>query len=452
MEQMDRAAKSDGNIRPHETRVVTKRGDVIDIHIWGRLFGGHLVVLINDVTHEKKQQRQLADARDEAEAANLAKSEFLSRMSHELRTPLNGIIGFSKLLELANLPERQANNVRCIHEAGNHLLELINEVLDISRIEAGHLGISSEGVDVDALIVEVIGLVEPLAREREIAVAHEKASDPDLRALADRQRLRQILLNLASNAIKYNRDRGSVTLAVDITGQNRVRVEVRDTGPGIPKEKQARLFTPFDRLDAERERFDVEGTGLGLALSKKLAEVMAGAISVESRPGEGSIFAIELGRAEGTVFLRRPASGAARETKAEDANGDPRRLTMLYIEDNPDNLELIRQVVEQRPGVRLLAAARGDEGVDLARQRRPDLIFLDFHLPGLNGDEVLRKLKADERTRNIPVYMLSADAMSGQIKRLKELGATDYLTKPLDIERFLILLDEAAARKERDKS
>jgi len=261
------------------------------------------------------EHERLAAARDEAEAANRAKSEFLSRMSHELRTPLNAVLGFSKLLEMIDLPERGRGNVKRILVAGQHLLELIDEALDISRIEAGRLSLASEEVDVDALIREVVDLVEPLGRQRGIAVVHERASDPDLRASADRQRLRQILLNLASNAIKYNRDGGAATLAAGVTEADRVRVEVRDTGPGIPEEKRARLFTPFDRLDAERERSEVEGTGLGLALSKKLAEAMGGAISMESGSGEGAVFAVELDRAAGAG-----RGGSRRPARSDDAS------------------------------------------------------------------------------------------------------------------------------------
>ena len=385
-----------------------------------------------------------------SDRANRAKSEFLSRMSHELRTPLNGIIGFSKLLEMAGLPDREAGNVRRIHKAGNHLLGLINDVLDISRVEAGEISISSEGIGLGELIAEVAGMVEPMARERRIAIRIDGPGDPQLRALADRQRLRQTLLNLASNGIKYNRDEGILSFTVSGPHRGRVRIEVRDTGPGIPEEKQSRLFTPFDRLDAEREHTTIEGTGLGLALSKKLVEAMDGEIFVTSKVGEGTVFAVELGCTEGPVHLRREQLATLPQPPGADKSApeESARPTILYIEDNPDNLALVEQIVEHRPQVRLISAIQGGQGLDLARQHRPDLVFLDFHLPDINGDEVLRRLKTDKRTRAIPVYMLSADAMTDQIKRLKELGAADYLTKPLDIEKFLVVLDEAAAKAE----
>jgi len=386
-------------------------------------------------------ERGLKDAAAAAEAANRAKSEFLSRMSHELRTPLNSIVGFSKLLGMARLPEREEKNVRHIREAGDHLLELINEALDISRIEVGRLDLSPEGVAILPLIDEIAGLVEPMARERRIVVSRPADADPDLRAVCDRQRLRQALLNLAANGVKYNRAGGRLDFEVSVTPAERVRIEVRDTGEGIPGDKLRRLFNPFDRLDAERERADVEGTGLGLALSKKLVEAMGGGIDVSSEPGVGSVFAVEIPLAKDTVFLRRPSAETPRTPQETDAGPASPLLTVLYIEDNQENLEMVRQVVELRPRVRLLGAVRGGEGLDQARRHRPDLIFLDYNLPDLNGDEVLRRLREDEAAGDIPVYMLSADAMPGQIERLKELGAADYLTKPLDIARFLAILD-----------
>lgn len=443
--------KPSRDIRPCEMYLTSRSGAELMVRVSGRSIGDRVVLLLHDVTEDRHNELMLARARDEAEAANRAKSEFLSRMSHELRTPLNGIIGFSQLLEMAKLPERPAENARRIHTAGKHLLDLINEVLDISRIEAGDLSLSPEGVQVGEIVKEVMGLVEPMARKRRVTLRYEDGGDPESRASADRQRLRQILLNLASNGIKYNREQGDLEFRSALTDQGRVRIEVRDSGPGIPEEKLARLFTPFDRLDAERTHTEVEGTGLGLSLTKRLVEAMGGEIKVSSTVGEGSVFAVELALAKDTAYLRREELNGLTEKASNQSTGDGQKtdeLTVLYIEDNPDNLALVEQVVQHQPGVRLLSAIQGSQGLDLARDHRPDLVFTDYHLPDLNGDEVIARLKQDERTRDIPVYILSADALSSQINRLKDLGAADHLSKPLDIERLLALLRQAVAEKQ----
>ena len=401
----------------------------------------HYIWVLVDVTQALEKETSLRTARDEAEKANKAKSEFLSRMSHELRTPLNSIIGFSKLLSMSNLTGKVEANINRIHQAGLHLLDLINEVLDISRIETGHMSFSSDEVDLQELLHEVGDLVRPMAADLNVALVFPDQQHPGLKLNADKQRLRQVFLNLASNGIKYNRDGGTLTIYFESTSEDRVRIVFQNTGEGIPESKLKRLFQPFDRLDAESDHYQIEGTGLGLALSKKLTEAMGGRIWVRSITGEETHFFVELplhgeGGSGEEMFqeVELPSKPAA--------STSGHRLLVLYVEDNPDNLALIEQLVEQREGVKLMSAMQGRQGYDLARQHVPDLIFLDLNLSDINGDEVLHLLKSDPTTKQIPVYMLSADAMTSQIKRLKASGAVDYLVKPIDIPKFHGILDD----------
>ena len=375
-------------------------------------------------------------AEGDAARANRAKSEFLSRMSHELRTPLNGILGFAQLLELEGVAEEQRESVGQILRAGRHLLGLIDEVLDISRIEAGRLRLSLEPVAVGEAVQSAMDLVRPLAAERGIPVA--SAGIPAERyVLADRQRLVQVLLNLLSNAVKYNRPGGTVTVSCDPATGDRFRIRVKDTGVGIAADKLARLFVPFDRLDAEAT--GVEGTGLGLTLSKHLVESMSGTLEVESRVDHGSTFSIEL------PATRAPIEAQPRPWPEPHAGSGAPRAVVLYVEDNLANLRLVERIMARRPGIVLLSAMQGRIGVDIAREHRPDLVLLDQHLPDVDGDVVVRLLAADPRTRDIPVVMLSADASPGQIRALREAGVRDYLTKPIDVARLLALVDAIVA-------
>ena len=401
-------------------------------------------LIARDVTESLRAEREALEARAEAERANHAKSEFLSRMSHELRTPLNAILGFGQLLQLDETDERRRENVAHILRGGNHLLDLINEVLDISRIESGTMTVSVEPVGLEEVIDEARDLVVPLANERGIHVETQLAAQPAWVA-ADRQRLKQVLLNLLSNAVKYNRPNGSITLAVKDGAEGRLRVLVSDSGFGIPPLLVDRLFTPFDRLGAEQSK--VEGTGLGLALTKSLVEAMGGTIEVESKEGEGSTFIVDLAAAESPLERVReqgPVYTAAAGTPA----GAGSEATILYVEDNVSNLKLVEQILARRPGVTLIPAMKGELGLELARKHRPRLILLDLHLPDLQGSQVLARLKTDPETRHIPVAMLSADATAGQVERLLAIGADDYLTKPLDIPAFMALLDKTLDLKE----
>src|SRR5579872_363374 len=398
----------------------------------GAVRGG--VVVIRDITASRHVAEALKIAKQEAEDANHAKSEFLSRMSHELRTPLNSILGFAQILELGELTELQMSNVAYILKGGYHLLELINEILDLARIESGRLSLSPEPVSVQEAIQDAVELLEPLATQQNVTLS---ARICDRHVHADRQRLKQVLLNLLSNAIKYNRAGGSVLVSCSEPETGKLRVEIVDTGAGIPPEGLKKIFKPFERLDADKT--DIGGTGLGLALSKRLVEAMGGTLGVESAVGLGSRFSIEFATAE----------DPARWLQTEEAAGvlaqsTPRthRGTVLYIEDNSSNLRLVDQVLSHTPDIGLISAMEGRLGLDLADMHGPDWILLDVHLPDLSGDEVLRRLRSNPRTRQIPVTVLSADATPGQINRLLAAGARDYLTKPLDVRKLLSLLEQ----------
>ncbi len=380
---------------------------------------------------------ELEQARHAADQANQAKSEFLSRMSHELRTPLNAVLGFAQLLQMDALSEEQRESVEHIDKGGRHLLGLINEVLDIARIEAGRLTISLEPVPVQSLVQESLDLIAPLAAAEEIQLDGDLADTPERHVQADRQRLKQVLLNLLSNAVKYNRKGGAVTLSYDETPAGRLRISVTDTGPGIAPEKMERLFKPFDRLDVDQT--GVEGSGLGLALSKRLAEAMGGSIGVESSVGRGSTFWVELPLVEDWV---KRLEGRAGVPAPGELDASRTARVVLYVEDNLSNLKLIERLVAHRPEVRILPAMQGRLGLDLAREHRPDLILLDLHLPDMLGEEFLLRLRAMPETREIPVVVISADATSGQADRLLASGARGYLTKPVEVKKFFALLDE----------
>jgi PAS domain S-box-containing protein len=389
-----------------------------------------------DITDRKHAEEAMKMARKEAERANRAKSDFLSRMSHDLRTPLNAVLGFAQLLDMDNLTPDQKESVVQILQAGRHLLGLMNEILDISRIEAGNLSLSPEPVSAFDTIDHAVKLVRPLAAPRRIEIDVLAQNGADRYVQADRQRLNQILLNFVSNAIKYNREGGRVTLWCSDAAGGRVRINVTDTGAGIRPEKLDLLFRPFERLGADET--GIEGTGLGLALSRGLAEAMDGVVGVESTVDKGSTFWIELAGATASDTVTRAQAAPEPPAPRHAAAG-----TVLYIEDNSSNVRLVERVLGQRrPGITLLTANDGETGIAMALRQNPGLIFLDLHLPDTPGEEVLRRLWADPSTRHIPVAVLSADATSNQSRRLLAAGATAYLTKPLDVTRLLALLDE----------
>jgi signal transduction histidine kinase len=378
--------------------------------------------------------QELQKLNKELQAAAQAKNEFLSRMSHELRTPLAAIMGFSELLGLADLDERKHEWATTILKAGQHLLQLVDEVLDISRIEAGELSISVEPVPVTPLLAEALELIAPLAEGRQVTL-HPPRIDPGCTyARADNQRLKQVVINLLSNAVKYNREGGDVEVSVEGVGSDRVRIAVTDTGEGIDPDSMEKLFVPFERLDAGG---DIQGTGLGLALSRSLVEAMAGTLTVSSTPGEGSTFTVELGRGE-------PAAVAASETQEHELVGERTydgERSLLYIEDTVANVRLVEEILSSRPSIRLLPAGMGSLGLELAAEHSPDLVLLDLHLPDIDGDEVLARLRADERTKDIPVVILSADATDRTPGPLLGAGAQGYLTKPIGVRELLEVVD-----------
>ncbi|WP_317202478.1 response regulator [Janthinobacterium sp.] len=383
--------------------------------------------------------RQLAQATQQAEQANQAKSLFLSNMSHELRTPLNAILGFAQVLISDVLPTNAQEKKKFaghIVDAGKHLLTLINEVLDLAKVEAGALSLSLEPVALREVFAECRDLVAPLAQQRGIALDFVAA--PAQHVLADRTRLKQVLVNLLSNAIKYNREHGAVSLECAPGAAGRLRIRVRDDGAGLSEAQLAATFQSFNRLG--REGSNEEGTGLGLALSKRLVEAMGGEIGVDSALGVGSTFWIELAPCADAA---PPAVKAAAPVVVALTGGA--RHCVLYVEDNPLNLRLVEQLLRLRSDLDLLAAADGRRGVELARSHAPRVILMDIDLPGMDGVETLRVLRADPRTAHIPVVAISASALRGDIRRGMAAGFFDYISKPIDIAAFAATLDGALA-------
>lgn len=388
---------------------------------------------INALTASVNAQEAVRLAKEDAQRANEAKSLFLSHMSHELRTPLAAITGFAELLHERTGAEKERKQwTGHIVEGGRHLLALVNELQDISRIEAGKLPLIVEPVDVRSAVSEMLGLAAPLAAERGINLEPPTGQVSDRPALADPMRLRQVLLNLVSNAIKYNREGGTVRVSVDETAEGTVRVAVTDTGDGIAPDKLEKLFSPFERLGAEQG--DVEGSGLGLVVTKGLIEAMDGRLDVESVVGSGTTFAFEL-----------PCADAAADRREQALPPSPDREVVgrvLYIEDNRVNLQIVDSILaDLRPGLELKTATEGAVGAELAAQRRPDVLLLDLNLPDMNGEEVLRRLRARSETADVPVVILSADSTSRNVTRLLQTGADAYLTKPLDVSQFLDTVD-----------
>ncbi len=400
-----------------------------------------------DVTERKRFELALQENNVELESAiaaadkaNLAKSDFLSSMSHELRTPLNAILGFAQLME-SDSPQptpAQKANIDQILQAGWYLLELINEILDLALIESGRLAISGEPVSLADVMLECQTMIEPQANKRGIRMSFPRF-DHSCHINADRTRVKQVLINLLSNAIKYNRADGSVVVERVACAPGRVRVSIRDTGAGLTPESLAQLFQPFNRLGQESGA--EEGTGIGLVVTKRLVELMGGAIGVESRVGTGSVFWVELDASDAPSFTDH-GSGPAAVAPAQAERGTAQR-TLLYVEDNPANLQLVEQLIARRPDIRLLTAVNAYLGIELARTSRPDMILMDINLPGMSGIEAMRILHEEPATARIPIVALSANAIPRDIEHGLEAGFFRYLTKPIQVSEFMNALDVA---------
>jgi PAS domain S-box-containing protein len=401
------------------------------------------VALVADVTDDVHHEGELMRARESAEAASAAKSEFLSSMSHELRTPLNAILGFAQLLERDRknpLSDRQLERLQHVLRGGEHLLRLIDDVLDLSRIEAGRISMSSEPVVVSEVLREVVHTLEPMATRAQITIEEPQVPGDIPRVVADRTRLAQILMNFGSNAIKYGRPGGHVTFQVVPRGAM-LRINVIDDGIGIPDDKRAKVFEPFQR--AGQETGPIEGTGIGLTISKRLAELMKGTISFTSKAGQGSTFWIDI-----PVHLVVGDDEPAQATTL--APGSPladktARHKIVYVEDNPSNIAFMRDLMEDMPSVELLTAPTAEIGLELIRAHQPSVVIMDINLPGMSGFDAAKLLAEWPETKDIPVIGLSAAALARDTARAKEAGFYRYLTKPVKVAELTGVLEELLA-------
>jgi signal transduction histidine kinase/ActR/RegA family two-component response regulator len=432
--------RKDGTRFPAVVSITALRGELSEVI-------GYLLIGA-DNTVRKRAESDLIQATAAAEKANLAKSDFLSGMSHELRTPLNAILGFAQLLETgAPAPTpTQRRNIDQILKAGWYLLELINEILDLSLIESGTLTLSSEPVSLAEVMLECRAMIEPQAHKRGIGMNFPRFEQPCF-IKADRIRVKQVLINLLFNAIKYNKPAGSVTVECIPRPPHAMRISVRDTGAGLAPQQLAQLFQPFNRLGKEASA--EEGTGIGLVMTKRLIELMGGKIGAESEVGKGSVFWIELEQTSAPQFAVLEAERAV-QAASQAPGGRPLR-TLLYVEDNPANLELVEQLVARRADLRLLSAADGNVGVEYARAYQPDVILMDINLPGISGIEALKILRADPSTSRIPIIALSANAVPRDVAKGLEAGFFNYLTKPIKVNQFMDALDAALKFSQTEK-
>ena len=423
--------RKDGGRFPALISITALRND------YGDIIGYLLIGTDNSV--RKQVELELNNAMAVADKANLAKSDFLSSMSHELRTPLSAILGFAQLIESGS-PQptpSQKRSIEQILKAGWYLLELINEILDLSQIESGKLPLSLEPISLNEVVRECQAMIEPQAQKSGIRMTFPRFEIPHF-VKADRTRVKQVLINLLSNAIKYNKAGGSVVVDYIESTPGRIRICVKDTGEGLSPDKLMQLFQPFNRLG--KEAGVEEGTGIGLMVSKRLVELMKGEIGVESTIGVGSVFWIDLNL---TAEPRRAAAAKPTAIAQAQVQAGAQLRTLLYVEDNPANLMLVEDLIARRPDIRLLSATDGNGGIRIARASRPDMILMDINLPGISGIQALKILRADPATAHIPVVALSDNAIPRDIEKGLAAGFFRYLTKPIKVNEFMDTLDEA---------
>jgi signal transduction histidine kinase/CheY-like chemotaxis protein len=392
----------------------------------------------------RMNRKRLEKAKEDAEKANKAKSEFLARMSHELRTPMNAILGFGQLMEFDKelSPSRQ-EDVREILFAGRHLLELINDVLDLAKIEAGHMELDNKPVVCQDMIEEAASLVMPLAAQRNITINYHSDQCKGVVFYADPTRLKEVMLNLLSNAVKYNREGGSITINSEAAARKRWRISVSDTGKGISEEQQQLLFQSFERLGAENS--GVEGSGIGLVITKRIVEMMGGSIGVYSMPGQGSTFWFELDVVEEVTIDGRPDIQHLMQEGVDIATASQNDYSILYVEDNPSNIRLVEHLLDEHTGIPLAVALTAQKGLELAALHEFDLILLDINLPDMDGYQLFDQIRNLDGHHKTPIVALSANAIPQDIDRAMKAGFSDYLTKPIDLPRFFTVLDRFLA-------
>jgi signal transduction histidine kinase/CheY-like chemotaxis protein len=424
--------RKDGSRFPAIVSITALRDDA------GGLIG--YLLIGTDNSARKLVEMQLNDAVAAAEKANLAKSDFLSSMSHELRTPLNAILGFAQLVESGTpaLTPAQKRSIDQILKAGWYLLDLINEILDLALIESGKLSLSVEPVSLQEVLMECRSMVESQARQRSIGMAFPRLPAQSY-VKADRTRLKQVLINLLFNAIKYNQPSGHVSVECAEPSPGTLRISVRDTGAGLSPEQVSQLFQPFNRLGQEGGK--EEGTGIGLVVTQRLVALMGGEIGANSTQGVGSVFWVEMALATAPGLSLEISNEPPPAPAVDGAD----MHTVLYVEDNPANLELVEQIIARRANLRLLGAADASLGIEFARVYRPEVILMDINLPGMSGTEAMKVLRSDPATAHIPIIALSANAVPRDIERGLEAGFFNYITKPIKVGQLMDAIDAALA-------
>ncbi len=399
----------------------------------------------NHLSKRRNAEKALEIAKEEAENANQAKSEFLSSMSHELRTPLNAILGFAQLMQFdpdTPLTDEQKDSTNQIIKGGNHLLELIDQVLELAKIEAGKMSVSIEAVSIIQLLDESISMVQTMAEKRNISINVNTDDCPNVEAMADYTRLKQVLLNLLSNAVKYNSDGGSISVVTKVEDDNFCYIAISDTGPGIPDDKRDAVFQPFNRLGHESS--EIEGTGIGLVITRKMMHMMNGNIDFKSEVGKGTTFWIEIPLAE-QASMSIPSTAQTQDdivTIKSSIGAGKKSYTVLYVEDNPANLMLMEKIIERMSGVNLISSHNAELGLEMAEEQKPDIILLDINLPGMDGYEALEHLKINEKTSSIPVIAVTAQATKSDIKKGRHAGFVGYITKPIQVPELIKIIEE----------